>query len=111
MARFPSLVFISLALATYKTASAAALPNLGPQEGTIQWRSCDKANATTPLFCGSIPVPLDYTEPESSGILDLDMIKIAASSGPSQGSIFFNFGGPGSAGDTEFAVYGDVLLA
>ncbi|SPO02593.1 related to hydrolases or acyltransferases (alpha/beta hydrolase superfamily) [Cephalotrichum gorgonifer] len=80
----------------------------------IQWNPCGDElgiNATTPLFCGSLTVPLDYTEPESEETLDLQVMKIPASREPSKGSVFFNFGGPGGSGIVEMAVLGEVLRA
>lgn len=59
----------------------------------IQWGECD-FNASVPIECGRLGVPLDYTDP-GAGTLDLSLSKVAAVNEPFKGSILFNFGGPG----------------
>ncbi|WP_346428940.1 alpha/beta hydrolase [Streptomyces sp. WAC 01529] len=48
------------------------------------------------MQCGKVTVPLDYAAPEK-GTIDLFLNRIPAS-GKKRGSLFLNFGGPGSAG-------------
>jgi hypothetical protein len=75
----------------------------------IQWSPCN-LTGTTPILCGSLPVPLDYADPSSTATLDLELLKIPASKNSSRGSIFFNFGGPGDDGSLGFVIYGAQLL-
>ena len=64
---------------------------------SIKWFSCQQ-NATVPYTCGTLTVPLDYSDPSSSKTLDLALAKVAATKQPKKGSILFNPGGPGSSG-------------
>lgn len=77
----------------------------------IEWSPCGELgfNQTVPLSCGSLTVPLDYTEPDSGETLDLQILRIPALKQPSKGSVFFNFGGPGASGIGEMALLGDIL--
>lgn len=70
----------------------------------VQWQACDPAefNNTVTLECGSLLVPLDYTSPNSTDLLQLQLIRSPAIVQPSKGSILFNFGGPGEPGRTYF---------
>lgn len=62
----------------------------------IEWGPCDFESAgTLPIECAGLPVPLDYTAPNSSQTLTLELIRSRAVKTPSKGSILFNFGGPG----------------
>lgn len=78
---------------------------------TIEWGPCGDLgfNESVPLSCGSLTVPLDYTEPDSGETLDLQILKIPAPNQPSKGSVFFNFGGPGATGIGEMALSGKLL--
>lgn len=76
--------------------------------GAIQWGECD-FEATVPIECGSLQVPLDYTDPEA-GTLDLSLSKVAAAEGPSKGSILMNFGGPGYEAIETLGKQGSLLL-
>ena len=79
-----------------------------PRTHGIKWSSCppglnvgDPSNGT--YQCGTLDVPLDYTDKSSDTKLSLDIIKIPALHGPKAGSIFFNWGGPGGDGLTNMA--------
>lgn len=76
----------------------------------ISWSSCNAVAATVPMQCGSLQVPLDYTDAASEK-LDLQLIRIPAVNKPSKGSILLNFGGPGSDGISSLGVYWQPLLA
>jgi len=75
----------------------------------LQWAPCN-LTGTAPILCGSLPVPLDYTDSSSTATLDLELLKIPASKNSSRGSIFFNFGGPGDDGSLDFTILGAQLL-
>ncbi|KAF9888919.1 hypothetical protein FE257_008088 [Aspergillus nanangensis] len=79
--------------------------------GEIQWGPCGDLgiNGTTPLECGSLTVPLDYTEPDNGETLDLEILRAPAPNQPSKGSVFVNFGGPGASGKIEMSAMGSVL--
>ena len=66
----------------------------------FQWHACE-GSFPVPVSCGSILVPLDYTEPQSQERLNLTLFKTHAVKEPFQGSILTNFGGPGVSSLTE----------
>jgi len=76
----------------------------------IEWAPCndDEFNTTLPVQCGSLPVPLDYTQ-ASGETITLEVIRIPASIQPSKGSILFNFGGPGLPARDDLVTLGPVL--
>lgn len=69
---------------------------------TIKWYSCQQ-NGTVPLTCGTLTVPLDYSDPTSNKTLDLALVRVDATKKPKKGSVLFNPGGPG-AGGRDFVV-------
>ncbi|PGH14105.1 hypothetical protein AJ79_03222 [Helicocarpus griseus UAMH5409] len=82
-------------------------------QSKIQWGPCDPkevGNSTEPIQCGTLPVPLDYSDPKSDKKLQLRLAKISATSQPSRGSILFNFGGPGQLARKDLASTASLLL-
>ncbi len=75
----------------------------------IAWTPCELDGATVPVSCGTLSVPLDYTDSHSNATLALELRRIPAAHSPSRGSILFNFGGPGDTGFVDVAVFGDLL--
>ncbi|EQB55567.1 hypothetical protein GCG54_00014647 [Colletotrichum gloeosporioides] len=75
----------------------------------IEWSDCAELNSTEPIQCANLTMPLDYTSPNSSKTLDLQLLRIPATRQPSKGSILFNFGGPGVAGRPTMAGLGGAL--
>lgn len=61
---------------------------------SIVWHPCQQEGGL-PASCGTVTVPLDYTDPDSNKTLDLSLVKVSAAKQPSRGSIIFNNGGPG----------------
>lgn len=103
--------FIFLA-ATFAFASSNFLPlpqhALYPRAQIILWGPCADFNqtGTLPIECGSLTVPLDYTDPSNAAVLDLELRRVAATKGPSIGSILVNYGGPGYNGRDSLAMFG-----
>lgn len=64
---------------------------------TIDWFPC-KENGSLPLTCGTLTVPLDYTNTTFNATLELQLVKVSAAKQPKRGSILFNPGGPGQGG-------------
>ena len=87
------LAVASAALAKPSPRASAHTPRNDTGAPGIQWGQC-AFDASVPIECGSLEVPLDYTDPEA-GTLDLSLSKVAAVNKPFKGSILFNFGGPG----------------
>lgn len=96
------LLLVSLSSA-YPTESSPKL-----NATSLEWAPCDlefpptvqqeiAAHGET-IFCASLPVPFDYTDPGIGNTLDLQLIKIKASKEPFKGSVLTNPGGPGASG-------------
>jgi hypothetical protein len=65
---------------------------------SIKWGPCDFENlGTRPIKCGTLDVPLDYTNGTSKEKLTLSLIKSSppTKTATKKKSILFNFGGPG----------------
>lgn len=80
-----------------RAAAAFAAPRIlrTSTNQAIQWAPCEIPAQTMPVVCARHRVPLDYLAPNSSETIGLNLYKVAATKQPSQGSILFNFGGPG----------------
>ncbi|KAB8259671.1 TAP-like protein-domain-containing protein [Aspergillus pseudonomiae] len=76
--------------------------------GKIHWKGlCDPTNATGPMICGTLDVPLDYTDSQSNKTLTLDIAKWPATKTPAAEPIIFNFGGPGVNSFEGLGSYGE----
>ncbi|PGH15309.1 hypothetical protein AJ79_02474 [Helicocarpus griseus UAMH5409] len=65
---------------------------------SIKWGACelegiDPKQIKLPIDCAKLPVPLDYTDPDCSEKVPLQLIKIDATKKPVLGSVLFNPGG------------------
>ncbi|ERF70267.1 hypothetical protein EPUS_09105 [Endocarpon pusillum Z07020] len=74
--------------------SGSALSQSTPNR-SIEWFPCTLDIEGTPSTCGTLAVPLDYTEQGSERLLNLSLIKVNATKEPFKGSVMFNPGGPG----------------
>ena len=90
----------------------ASLINALPasQTGSVSWQPCSQQNATIPIQCGTLTVPLDYSDPLSNKTLDLQLVKVSAVKRPRKGSILFNPGGPGGSGRNIVGQGGGAFL-
>lgn len=89
---------------------AAPLVSATDPHYNIHWFSC-KENGSLPLICGTLNVPLDYSNQTSYETLQLDLVEVSAMNQPKKGSILFNPGGPGALGRRFIAgPIADVLL-
>ncbi|RYP62594.1 hypothetical protein DL771_009673 [Monosporascus sp. 5C6A] len=79
----------------------------------IRWGPCDdiQTDNTTAIECGDLRVPLDYTNPTSNETLRLQLVRVPAAVQPSQGSIQFNFGGPGATARQSLVDLAPILQA
>lgn len=112
----PQKFFTSITTMHYSTlfvAALAATPQIlaqpvagGKNSSTIQWTNC-----TTPVpgACGTLTVPLDYTDASLNRTIELNMMRIDATKKPSKGSILINQGGPGADGVSFMKAYGPLL--
>lgn len=82
-----------------------------PSNSSITWTDCPTdMKIKTPSQCGTLAVPLDYTD-ENSKTLDLPLIKIKATKEPFKGSVLYNPGGPGIPGVRSLAGEWPILMA
>ncbi|KAJ4305782.1 hypothetical protein N0V90_001314 [Kalmusia sp. IMI 367209] len=80
---------------------AHAASTLDTRDQSIAWTECPEAVTALhglPADCGTLAVPLDYTDLGSGKMLNLTLVKIKAAVQPSKGSILINPGGPGTGG-------------
>ncbi|KAF9641105.1 alpha/beta-hydrolase [Lasiodiplodia theobromae] len=66
---------------------------------------------TLPIECANFTVPLDYSSPNSTETLTLELLKVPAAKTPSKGSVLLNFGGPGFTGRDTLASGAEKLQA
>lgn len=111
--------FVTLSLLS-SLAAIQALPHPQdedcPEPSSLQWHPCGDIGdelaeglpIPLPIECASLPVPLDYTDPESE-TLDLSLLRVNATKEPVRGSILFNPGGPGGSG-VEYVAAGSENL-
>lgn len=108
------IVSIFSPLRLYQLLLPVAATPLGLQHAIhhgITWKPCSLGlNETAPMSCGSLAVPLDYTDTSSNKKLMLELLKVDAVNSPSKGSILFNFGGPGASGKADLAYFAGMLL-
>ncbi|KXT15525.1 hypothetical protein AC579_3401 [Pseudocercospora musae] len=95
-------------------ASAVALPTAKTNTSSIEWGPCNQTEVNTtgtaPAQCGTLPVPLDYTDTSSDEKFDLQLVNIPATVQPCKGSILFNLGGPGATTRQDLATLGYAFL-
>jgi hypothetical protein len=80
-----------------------------PSSCSISWADCP-TDLKIPSQCGSLAVPLDYTD-ENSKTLNLTLLKVKATKKPFKGSILYNPGGPGVPGASALAGDWPILMA
>ena len=74
----------------------------------IKWAPCNITDATMPIECATLKVPLDYTDKKCNETMDLELQRVKAK-GKSRGSVLLNFGGPGGTGVEDIAVFGNII--
>ncbi|KAL2211277.1 hypothetical protein CC79DRAFT_1317430 [Sarocladium strictum] len=81
---------------------------------SLQWGSCPEAapylNATAPIECATVRLPMDYTAPNSTLLWDAPLLRVKAPKQPSKGSIFVNWGGPGLPAIPNAVLRGSELM-
>lgn len=102
------LSLLVLGLAT----SGVRASQLHERAASIQWGKCnDPRIADSTLRCGNIMVPRDYSDPRSEDEIRIDIVKAPATKQPVEGSIFFNWGGPGGSGIVDMLFFSSRILA
>ena len=89
-----------------------------PNNSSLKWAPCDLdfppshkavvAAHGVPVFCATLEVPLDYTNPKNGRTVDLQLVKVEANKEPIKGSIIMNPGGPGVSGVEEVSKKGPM---
>jgi len=88
---FATLILTSCSSNTF--ASIATTPTPVSKQGQLAWSDCGGG-----FVCGSVPVPLDYSNP-GSGTIDIALIRKPATDQAHRiGSVLTNPGGPGASG-------------
>ncbi|CAG8954495.1 hypothetical protein HYFRA_00004408 [Hymenoscyphus fraxineus] len=79
----------------------------------LLWGPCNTTEISGPLpvECSALDVPLDYTQPNSTRKLTLELLRVPSLTKPSRGSILVNFGGPGLTARSSLASLGLTLQA
>lgn len=78
---------------------------------SITWGKCEDLDPEIDCpscECGTLAVPLDYTNSSSTNI-DLSLLRYPALEQPAKGSVLFNFGGPGYEARNSLAESATVL--
>ncbi|KAI9327210.1 alpha/beta hydrolase fold-domain-containing protein [Obelidium mucronatum] len=76
----------------------------------FHWTTCPGKQADANYKCGSLSVPLDYTQNTTAGkTIDIAIALYKAQVLPSLGTITFNFGGPGGPGKASVLAAGKAL--
>ncbi|KAL2831844.1 hypothetical protein BJY01DRAFT_254128 [Aspergillus pseudoustus] len=103
MVTSPRTLFLQLSILAAARASADRSPK-------ISWNPCNETEfpSAIPNDCGTLGVPRDYSNLDSEP-LALDLLRVPALSQPSNGSILFNFGGPGEPARATLSAYGPIL--
>lgn len=102
----------SLALAVMAP-SALAAPTHSNSDSRFSWGPCefeDGIESSVRYECSNFTVPLDYLDDSANRTLGLQVTRVPATNGESQGSIFFNFGGPGIEVRKTLAALAEQIL-
>ena len=99
----------------YPAAPATTATAQSSQGTSISWGPCNSSQVPSEpgvnITCGTLQVPLDYSNASSKAQLQLQLAKIPAVTSPAKGSILTNFGGPGDTARDELAAFGPVIQA
>ncbi|KAL3464861.1 Alpha/Beta hydrolase protein [Aspergillus heterothallicus] len=95
---------------TFQLSALAAIQATFVSSSKISWNACNETEfpSAIPIECGTLEVPRDYTIPNSKP-LTLELLRVPAMSQPSNGSILFNFGGPGELARGALNGFGPIL--
>ena len=104
------LTLLSLSLSVLQAHALPANQLHARETSGIQWgKECLVESPLAPLECGTLTVPLDYTNTSDTRTIELEILKIAANLGPSRGSILTHWGGPGPNGRGDFVEFAPRL--
>ncbi|KAK1138264.1 hypothetical protein N8T08_003212 [Aspergillus melleus] len=104
-----SFSFTFLLASLIAVTQATPLRRQSQQQG-IQWHQCPD-DKDSPLQCGNLTVPLDYSGEISNATVPLELFRLPAPCNQSNGSVLLNFGGPGANGRLNLFAYREILPA
>jgi pimeloyl-ACP methyl ester carboxylesterase len=108
----PIFFFSSLTNALPLTDNVERIANSQLRWGPCDLEGIEPETIFLPIQCATLSVPLDYASPDSRN-LDLQLLKVNATSGSSKSSVLFNPGGPGASTVEDLAtksyIYDGVL--
>jgi len=103
--RLASIAVVACALIAARAPAAVARQSAPPP--TLDWQPCGTAPN---VVCATATVPRDYDDPEGATI-DLHLAKSPATNqAERQGSLFYNFGGPGGTAANYLEALGTLLF-
>ena len=80
------------------SAPPTSAPDSSTGAGSVEWGTCADPTTAPGVECGSLTVPLDYTQPDGRTI-DLALARVRTANDDERiGSLVFNPGGPGASG-------------
>jgi pimeloyl-ACP methyl ester carboxylesterase len=96
---------------TAAATTAAEATTVDESPSTIDWKPCTDLEASAPLECATVQVPLDYDDPDGEQI-DIAVNRLAAvDPAAREGAILFNPGGPGASGRDLIEVVASQLAS
>lgn len=75
------------------------------QSPAIQWGLPCVVELDIPVDCGTLVVPLDYTNASDTRTVNLELIRYKSTRTPFRGSILTHWGGPGPSGREDFEFF------
>jgi len=112
--RFVRLIAVPIAVIALALAGCTAEEGTDDSEWTfsdapVSWAACAGDDAVIDgLECATYEVPLDYADAGGETI-SLALRRMPAASGESQGTLFFNPGGPGGTGSGQFPAWYELF--
>jgi pimeloyl-ACP methyl ester carboxylesterase len=105
--RFAALGMAALLVATACSLGTSSVSSTSPTPSRVVWGDCGQGWAG--FQCGSVPVPLDYSNP-SAATIKIALLRKPATDPPKRiGSLLINYGGPGESGLSD--LHGDTTLS
>lgn len=101
MSNLRDLLGISLLAVGTSAVSPTVQTSPEKNQSAVKWGPCEESlsQGPIPVQCGTLAVPLDYTDEASTATINVSLLKVSATTnGTSKGSVLFNPGGPGMPG-------------
>jgi hypothetical protein len=109
--KLPSTLLLNLSFLVLQTQARPSGGLATRQAPAIQWGVPCVTEFPIPIECGSLVVPLDYTNESDARTLNLELLRYKSTAGPFRGSILTHWGGPGPSGRDEFVAFAPRISA